>query len=158
MFAISVLLSTASLTDLKCEDTKSNHLYESETINEQNVQSSPAQTIDSNKKDNISNNLYELDDKNVQANNNLFNNTRAGIIEVEPLLQNPNSSVRQHLEKSPDVEVENVEWWWWSDFTTCLPSTDTSQNVESITYPNPKLLYIPMEISSIINDGKVIYT
>ena len=81
------------------------------------------------------------------------NNIRTGMIEIEPLFQNPNC--RHYSERSSDLEEPFMESSCLSDSTvTCSLSTDVSQSVNSIAYSNESLY--TTEVSSIINDGKVI--
>ena len=78
------------------------------------------------------------------------NNTRNGIIEREPLFQNPN--YRHYSENSSDLEAPQLSFSLDSTIT-CSLSTDISR-VNSIAYSNESLY--TTELSSIINDGKVI--
>ena len=79
-----------------------------------------------------------------------MDNIRTGMIEIEPLFQN--LDCRYHSEKISDLEAPFMESSVSS--VTCSLRTDVSQSVNSMVFSSESL-YIS-EISSIINDGKVI--
>ena len=79
-----------------------------------------------------------------------MDNIRTGMIESEPLFQN--LDCRHHSEKISDLEAPFMESSVSS--VTCSLRTDVSQSVNSMVFSSESL-YIS-EISSIINDGKVI--
>ena len=91
-----------------------------------------------------SNNIQELI---IQAST-----TESRTIETETLIQNSISSTSS--EKIHDLGIQNVEWWFNST-VTCSLNTDISQSVNAVAYSD-ECLCNPTEVSSIINDGKLI--